>query len=324
MPNNSDFRVIFMGTPEFAVASLKALLDAGMNIVAVVTAPDKPAGRGQKVQETDVKKFAKNLDIPILQPDKLKNTEFLGKLQSLQADLNIVVAFRMLPELVWSMPRLGTINLHASLLPQYRGAAPINWAIMNGESITGVTTFFIEKEIDTGKIIFSEKVEITDNDTAGSLHDKLMNVGANLLVKTAVSIWDNNYNMASQHTEATTTSLKTAPKIFKEDCKIHWNHSLDNIYNFVRGLSPYPAAWTVLSNIENDQKLSVKIFETQKEEINHGLIHGTLISDEKKFVKVAVNGGYLSLKTIQVEGKKRLEIEEFLRGFKNIQSYRVE
>lgn len=313
-----DFRIVFMGTPEFAVASLKAIVDSGFNVVGVVTAPDKPAGRGQKLQESDVKQYAKDLNVPVLQPEKLKDPEFIDQLRGLKADLQVVVAFRMLPEVIWSMPRMGTINLHASLLPQYRGAAPINWAIINGDKKTGVTTFFIEKEIDTGKIIFVEEVEITDTDNAGSLHDKLMMTGAGLLVKTVNAIRDNHYPQVDQ---VAFGLLRTAPKIFKETCKIDWSVDLETAYNFIRGMSPYPAAWTLVQN-PNGETLSVKIFETLKEAANHITQPGTVLSDEKSYVKVAVSGGYLFVKVLQLEGKKRLTIEEFLRGFKNIRSCR--
>jgi len=321
--SSNDFRIVFMGTPEFAVASLKALIDSRFNVVAVVTAPDKPAGRGQKMQEPDVKQFAKNYDIPILQPDKLKDQEFINQLKSYKADLNVIVAFRMLPEVIWSMPRLGTINLHASLLPQYRGAAPINWAIINGDKKTGITTFFIEKEIDTGKIIHSKEVEITENDNAGSLHDKLMVSGADLLVNTVSSIKAGSYPQLDQSTTLPAgTVLLPAPKIFKDTCRINWNDDITKTYNFIRGLSPYPAAWTSFQNLQNGETLSIKIFETKKELTNHKLTSGTIVSDEKTYLKVAVDGGFLEVKNIQLEGKKKLIIEEFLRGFKNISSYR--
>jgi methionyl-tRNA formyltransferase len=316
---SKDFRVIFMGTPEFAVASLKAIVDAGFDVVGVVTAPDKPAGRGQKLQESDVKQFAKHLKIPIFQPEKLKNPEFIEQLKELKADLQVVVAFRMLPDVIWSMPPMGTINLHASLLPQYRGAAPINWAIINGDKKTGVTTFLIEKEIDTGKIIFSEEVEITDHDNAGTLHDKLMQTGADLLVKTIIAIKNNTYPQVDQMLSA---SLRAAPKIFKETCHINWLNDLEKTYNFIRGLSPYPAAWTTIQNILTGETLNVKIFETEKETVSNDAESGNIVSDEKTYLKVTVVGGYLSIKILQLEGKKKLAIEEFLRGFKNIRSYR--
>lgn len=316
-----DFRIVFMGTPEFAVAILKALYEAGVNIAAIVTAPDKPAGRGQKLQESDVKRFAQSISIPVLQPEKLKNPEFIKQLESYQADLFVVVAFRMLPEVVWSMPRHGTINLHASLLPQYRGAAPINWAIINGETKSGVTTFFIEKDIDTGKIIYTDEVDITDNDNAGTLHDKLMMAGTTIIVKTVSGIASGNYPKIDQQSDA--KALKNAPKIFKEDCKINWNQDVATIYNFIRGLSPYPTAWTVFENIQTQETLSAKIFEADKETVDHKLKEGSIITDEKRYLKVAVKEGFLIIKTIQLEGKKRLGIEEFLRGFKDLSSYRL-
>jgi methionyl-tRNA formyltransferase len=321
--SSNDFRIVFMGTPEFAVTSLKALIESGFNVVSVVTAPDKPAGRGQKLQESDVKQFAKNLNIPVLQPEKLKDAEFIDQLRKLQADLQVVVAFRMLPEIIWSMPRLGTINLHASLLPQYRGAAPINWAIINGDKKTGITTFFIEKEIDTGKIIQYQEVEITDNDNAGTLHDKLMLSGAALLSKTVSSIKTGNYPQLDQNSQLPEgTMLHPAPKIFKNTCKINWDNEIDRTYDFIRGLSPYPAAWTIFQNRQNDETLSAKIFETSKILDNHTMPVGTIVSDEKSVLKVAVKGGFLKIMTIQLEGKKKLGIEEFLRGFKNIALYK--
>jgi len=309
-----------MGTPEFAVASLKSLHEEGFNVVAVVTAPDRPAGRGQKLQESDVKRYAKEIQIPVLQPEKLKDPVFIEQLDSLKADLYVVVAFRMLPEIVWSKPPCGTINLHASLLPQYRGAAPINWAIINGENKTGVTTFFIEKEIDTGYIIHKEEIEITEEDNAGTLHDKLMQMGASVLVRTVTAIIAGNYPKISQHSGDV---LKTAPKIFKEHCKINWNNQVATIYNFVRGLSPYPTAWTIFANQQTNETFSAKIFETEKEPATHNLQPGTIVSDEKRWLKVALQDGYLNIKNIQAEGKKRLNIEEFLRGFKDISNYKL-
>ena len=320
-----NFRVIFMGTPEFAVASLKSLLDAGFNVVAAVTSPDKPAGRGQKLQESDVKKFAKPLNIPILQPERLKDPAFISELQSYRADLQVVVAFRMLPEIIWSMPRLGTINLHASLLPQYRGAAPINRAVINGEKTTGVTTFFIEKEIDTGKIIYSEKVSIDDSDDAGTLHDKLMETGAKLLRRTVEGIESGNYPQTDQFSAVQPgTELKTAPKIFKEDCKIDWKAPVTKIHDFIRGLSPYPASWTTLVHTHTNELISLKIFASKPEFCQHSKQTGSISTDEKKFLKIAVQGGYIHLLALQMEGKKRLTVEEFLRGFKNPGDYRLE
>lgn len=322
---SKDFRIIFMGTPEFAVASLKALLEAGFTVVAVVTASDKPAGRGQKLQESDVKIYAKSMGIPVLQPEKLKDPEFISRLQSFHADLQVVVAFRMLPEVVWSMPPKGTINLHASLLPQYRGAAPINWAIINGEKKTGVTTFFLEKEIDTGKIIFREEVEITEKDNAGTLHDKLMETGSRLLVKTVKAIESGDYSETDQTSLIREDAfIFDAPKLFRDTCRINWNNDIDKVYNFIRGLSPYPAAWTVFQNASGSESWSAKIFETEKEIVAHGFEPGMLVTDQKTFLKVTVIDGFLYIKYIQLEGKKKLGIEEFLRGFKGISSYSVE
>ncbi len=299
-----------MGTPAFAVASLDALLDAGADVVAVVTAPDKPAGRGQKLSEPAVKQYAVTKGIPVLQPEKLKNEEFLAQLKSYNADLQVVVAFRMLPEVVWNMPAKGTINLHASLLPQYRGAAPINWAIINGEKESGVTTFFLKQEIDTGDILFIEKVSITDDVTAGEYHDRLMNKGAGLLVKTVKAIESGRYTEQPQEQLSEGMELKHAPKIFKDDCRIDWQQPVDKIYNLIRGLSPYPAAFTELNG-----KI-LKIFHTQKESGAHEVQPGHYITDNKTYLKFACPDGFISLTDVQLEGKKRMGIEEFLRGVK--------
>lgn len=296
-----------MGTPDFAVASLDALLQANFNIVAVVTAPDKPSGRGQKLSESAIKRYAIEHSIPVLQPEKLKNVDFLAELKSYQADLQVVVAFRMLPEVVWNMPPKGTINLHASLLPNYRGAAPINHAIINGETESGVTTFFLTHEIDTGNIIFSDVVAITANETAGELHDKLMNLGANLLVKTVMAIAQNSYTEQAQPQRDT---LKHAPKIFKEDCKLDWNNSVQKIYNQIRGLSPYPTAFTLLNN------KTLKIFNAEIEEAEPGISAGGFLSDGKTYLKFAAKDGFIKLLDIQYEGKKRMLIEDFLRGMR--------
>jgi methionyl-tRNA formyltransferase len=312
-----DFRVVFMGTPEFAVASLKALSEAGVNIVGVVTTPDKPQGRGQVNKESDIKKFARSINIPILEPEKLKNEVFINDLRRLNADLNVVVAFRMLPEVVWSMPSYGTINLHASLLPNYRGAAPINWAIINGETKTGVTTFIIDKEIDTGKILFSEEVDILPEDNAGSLHDKLMIKGSELLVRTVLAIRNHDYKPSDQLINLSDEPLKFAPKIVKETCRIDWDNDINKVHNFIRGLSPYPGAWTFLRKAGCKEQFSIKIYETQKEFVDHDFPFGNIVTDEKKFLKIAVRGGYLHLITVQAEGRKRLHIEDFLRGIKN-------
>ena len=296
-----------MGTPDFAVASLDALVQAKFDVVAVVTAPDKPAGRGQKINESAVKKYAVEKSIPVLQPEKLKNPEFLAALKSYQADLQVVVAFRMLPEVVWNMPPKGTINLHGSLLPQYRGAAPINHAIINGEKESGVTTFFLTHEIDTGDIILSDRTPIGDDETAGELHDKLMVIGANLLVKTVTAISNGDF---TEQPQPQSDELKHAPKIFKEDCKIDWNNSSAMIHNLIRGLSPYPTAFTLL----NDKTL--KIFKAEPEEKEPGIAAGGFLTDGKTYLKFATKDGFIKLLDIQFEGKKRMLIEDFLRGMR--------
>ncbi len=303
-------RIIFMGTPEFAVASLKALIDAGENVVAVVTVPDKPAGRGQKMHESAVKVFAKEHQIPVLQPVKLRDPEFIAALRSYQADLQVVVAFRMLPEMVWDMPKHGTVNVHASLLPNYRGAAPINWAVINGEKKSGVTTFLLQHEIDTGNILFADEVEIADTDDAGILHDKLMEKGAQLIVKTVDAIRNGEINPVPQDDLLAAEDVKHAPKIFKEDGEIDWNKDTVSIYNKIRGLSPYPTAYTKLDN------KGLKIFQTEKEISAHNLIPGTYVTDGKNLLKVATNDGYIHLLSIQIEGKKRMQIADFLRGYR--------
>ena len=300
-------RIIFMGTPDFAVASLAALLKAGKNIVGVITAPDKPAGRGQKLQESAVKRFAVENGLTVLQPEKLKNPEFLEELKALKADLQVVVAFRMLPEVVWNMPSKGTINLHASLLPQYRGAAPINWAILNGERESGVTTFFLKQEIDTGDVLFSQKVEITEDMNAGDLHDALMVIGAQLLSKTVNAIENGDYKEKPQESFET-GELKHAPKIFKGDCKIDWNSDNQEVYNLIRGMSPYPAAFTQFMN------KGLKIYDARKEDTEPGISAGAVLTDGKTYLKFASKNGFISVKEIQQEGKKRMKIDEFLRG----------
>ena len=296
-----------MGTPDFAVASLDALVQANFNVVAVVTAPDKPAGRGQKLNESAVKKYAVEKGIPVLQPEKLKNPDFLTELKSFNADLQIVVAFRMLPEVVWNMPPKGTVNLHGSLLPQYRGAAPINHVIINGERESGVTTFFLKHEIDTGDVIMSDSIAIADDETAGELHDKLMIVGAKLLVKTVKAIEENNF---TEQPQPQSTDLKHAPKIFKDDCKIDWNNNVQSVYNLIRGLSPYPTAFTLL----NDKTL--KIFKAELEDKEPGISAGSFLTDGKTYLKFATKNGFIKLIDIQYEGKKRMLIEDFLRGMR--------
>ncbi len=293
-----------MGTPEFAVQSLKILVEHHFNIVAVVTAPDKPSGRGLQLHPSPVKQFAQENGIPVLQPLKLKSPEFIEELKSYKADLQIVVAFRMLPEIVWDMPRLGTINLHASLLPDYRGAAPINRAIMNGEKETGITTFYLKHEIDTGDMLLQEKIPIAENDTAGSLHDKLMIRGAKLILKTVEMVAEGNYTPVPQ----TTSSNKTAPKIFKENCRINWDQDAETIRNFVRGLSPYPAAYTFLEN-----KL-LKIFDVSVELAQQSINPGTVVTDNKTYLKFAAKNGFVLVHDLQMEGKKRMPVKEFLKG----------
>ncbi|SFD81769.1 methionyl-tRNA formyltransferase [Thermophagus xiamenensis] len=306
-----DLKIVFMGTPNFAVESLKALLEAQMNIVGVITSPDKPAGRGRKLTSSPVKNFATEKGLKILQPTNLKDPRFLEELKDLKADLQVVVAFRMLPEVVWNMPPLGTFNLHASLLPDYRGAAPINWAIINGEEKTGVTTFFLQHEIDTGDILFQEETPILPEDNAGSLHDKLMVQGANMVVKTVKAIANQTITPQPQaHKQG-----KPAPKIFKEDCKIDWYRECDTVHNKIRGLSPYPAAWTELSYPNEERKQSIKIFRTEKSG-SAGLNPGEIYCDQKKIILVGTRNGDLKIKELQMAGKKRMTTEEFLKGNK--------
>ncbi|MBI9067520.1 MAG: methionyl-tRNA formyltransferase [Salinivirgaceae bacterium] len=311
-----------MGTPDFAVESLKALVENDFNIVGVITSPDKPAGRGQKINESAVKKYAKEQNLHILQPTNLKDSSFQEELKALNADLQIIVAFRMLPESVWSMPKLGSINLHGSLLPQYRGAAPINWAVINGEDKTGVTTFFLKHEIDTGDILFKEEIEISNNDTAGTIHDKLMLVGANLLVKTTESIIENNYSETPQHS-LIEKEIKHAPKIFKADCKINWNQNTQSIHNLIRGLSPYPTAWTDIIDTTG-KKTSVKIFYTNSEINSHNYSCGKIIVEGKNSLKIAAKDGFIVVHELQLAGKKRMNTSAFLQGFQNIENYKFE
>ncbi|WP_343558735.1 methionyl-tRNA formyltransferase [Sphingobacterium sp.] len=303
-------RIIFMGTPDFAVASLEALIQSGEQVVAVVTVPDKPAGRGQKIHESAVKIYAGQHHIPVLQPVKLRDEAFLAELKSYQADLQVVVAFRMLPEVVWNMPRYGTINVHASLLPQYRGAAPINHAIMNGEQESGVTTFLLQHEIDTGNILLAEKVAISDTDTAGDLHDNLMHAGAKTLLRTLQELKAGNLQPKSQDDIVANEPLKHAPKIFKEDCKINWDQPTNVVYNFIRGLSPYPTAFTLL----NDKVL--KIYKTEKEQRATDAAPGTIETDQKNYLKFATQDGYISVTELQLEGKKKMNIVDFLKGYR--------
>jgi len=305
-----------MGTPEFAVGSLRKLRNENFNIVGVITSPDKPSGRGRKIKSSPVKQYALQQGLKIFQPEKLKDPGFIHEITSLKPDLQVVVAFRMLPEEVWKLPRFGTINLHASLLPQYRGAAPINWAIINGETETGVTTFFINEKIDTGKIIFQEKVPIQQDETAGELHDKLMQTGANLLVQTVSAIMFDTCSQIDQSTLIENNiPLKPAPKIHSEDCRINWNLGVEDIYNLIRGLSPDPGSWSEL-DINQGETLFLKIYKSDKEMVKPSHPPGTIVSDNKKYVKVAAKDGYIILQNIQQAGKKRMDIEDFLRGIK--------
>ncbi len=311
----SNLRIIYMGTPEFAVPSLDILIKNNYNVVGVITAPDKPAGRGLEMQMSDVKKYALEKGLNILQPEKLKDPTLIEQLKNLNADLQVVVAFRMLPEIVWSMPRLGTFNLHASLLPQYRGAAPINWAVINGEKETGVTTFFLQHEIDTGKIIYQEKISIEENDCVGDVYEKLMSKGSELVLKTVQAIENNSAPQTAQENILKNSSeLKHAPKIFKEDCKIDWTKSAEKIHNLIRGLSPYPAAWTEL--VDNNKNQIVKIYKTEKEIATHQNTIGLIETDNKTYIKVSVKNGSLYIKELQLSGKKKMMVEEFLRGYR--------
>ena len=311
-----ELRIVYMGTPDFAVAPLKALVEGGYNVVAVVTTPDKPSGRGLKVNESAVKRYATEVGLPILQPVKLRDEEFVSAFKALDADLGIVIAFRMLPEIIWAAPRLGTFNLHASLLPQYRGAAPINRAIMNGETETGVTTFLLNPQIDEGAVLGQTKVAIEPSDNVGTLHDKLMNVGVDLVLETVNKIAEGNV-VPIEQTEMCDGELKPAPKIFKEDCHIDFSRSGVEIVNLVRGLSPYPAAWANLS-----EGLSAKIFEVAFEPQSVDVECGTVASDGKKYIRVACADGWIVVKELQLSGKKRMTAEELLRGFRNPTDYR--
>ena len=316
-------RIVFMGTPEFAVASLDILIKNQYTIVGVITAPDKPAGRGQQIQQSAVKQYALKHNLPVLQPEKLKDEHFLNELAALKADLQIVVAFRMLPEVVWNMPPFGTFNLHASLLPQYRGAAPINRAVMNGEKETGVSTFFLQQEIDTGKVIFQEKTSIAENETAGMLHDKLMKIGAELVLKTVKAIEKNHFPKVDQAELAPDKDLKSAPKIFKEDCKVDWTLPLQQIHDHIRGLSPYPTAFTNL--IGPDKQLyPLKLFICKKESTSPAFPLKSVVTDSKTFLKIAVVDGYIVIEELQLAGKKKMSIQEFLRGFQITNEWRVE
>jgi len=314
-----DLRIVFMGTPEFAVASLKALVENNYNIVGVVTAPDRPSGRGQKMRQSDVKQYAIGSGIPVLQPEKLKDENFLEALKSLNHDIQIIVAFRMLPEVVWKMPPMGTFNLHGSLLPHYRGAAPLNWAIINGDKETGVTTFLLKQEIDTGNILFQEKIQIGPEETIGELHDALMEIGANLVLKTVDALAEGNVSPLSQDILVIDPERLHAPKIFKENCLIDWGKPGIVINNLIRGLSPYPAAWTNFQR--SGSETGVKIFKASFEQAGHECKPGEIQSDNKKYLKVACLDGFLYILDLQLAGKKRMGVDEFLRGFPNANNY---
>lgn len=305
-----DLRIIFMGTPDFAVATLEKLLEQGHTVVGVITAPDRPAGRGRKLQQSAVKRYALQKGLPVLQPTNLKNRDFLSELAELRANLQIVVAFRMLPKVVWTMPEYGTFNLHASLLPNYRGAAPINWVLINGETETGVTTFFIDDNIDTGEIILQERTPIDEHETAGSLHDRLMVMGANLVEKTVRQIANGSVTTTVQ---PTVKGLKTAYKIHRETCKIDWSLSLEAIYDHIRGLSPYPTAWSTL--VSGDTQLTVKLYLVAKERAMHQYQAGHLVWGKNE-LKVAVSDGFLKILEMQLPGKRRMKTGDILNGLK--------
>lgn len=315
--DKKGLRIVYMGTPEFAVESLKRLVEGGYNIVGVITMPDKPMGRhGSVLQPSPVKQYAVSQGLKVLQPEKLKNEEFVAELRSLNADLQIVVAFRMLPEVVWNMPRLGTFNLHASLLPQYRGAAPINWAVINGDTETGITTFFLKHEIDTGEVIDQVRVPIADTDNVEVVYERLMRLGGDLVLKTVDAILEGSVKTIPQEELAQVGELRPAPKIFKETCRIDWTIGVKRIYDFVRGLSPYPAAWTELYQ-EGTDPVMLKIFETEKLFCEHSLAPGTIVTDCKTYFKIASSDGYVNVLSLQLAGKKRMEINDFLRGYRH-------
>ncbi len=309
----SELKIVFFGTPEFAVESLRQLVEGGYNVTAVVTMPDKQAGRGQHIIQSDVKKYALEKGLPVLQPEKLKSPDFVERLQAIDADLFIVIAFRMLPEVVWTMPRLGTFNLHASLLPKYRGAAPINWAVINGETETGVTTFFLKHEIDTGDIIQQKKIDILPSDSVGDVYDKLMLLGGKMVLETVDSIIDGSFHTTPQDSIAKGVTPSPAPKIFKETCHIDWNKDTVAIHNLIRGLSPYPAAWTAFE--KDGKEYQLKIYESR---IVQSPVSATIVgtvATTKKEIFVKCSDGCLEILSLQLSGKKRMTANEFLRGF---------
>ncbi|MDL2222002.1 methionyl-tRNA formyltransferase [Parabacteroides sp. OttesenSCG-928-N08] len=322
--DNKEIRIVYMGTPDFAVAPLQALVEGGYRVVGVITMPDKPMGRsGNTLQSSPVKKYAESVGLPLLQPEKLKDPIFLEALKAWEADLQVVVAFRMLPEVVWDMPPLGTFNLHASLLPQYRGAAPINWAVINGEKESGVTTFFLTHGMDMGKIILQRSCPIAESDDAGVLHDALMSLGASLVTETVDRIADQSIAPVAQSEMVTdTVALRPAPKIFNDTCQIDWSRPVDEIYNHIRGLAPYPAAWSHLEGKDGKQQV-MKIYLTERHYETHDLPIGTLRLPRKNCLEVAVNGGFLRILSMQLAGKKRMDAAAFLNGFKEITEYRL-
>lgn len=323
MIDKQSLRIVYMGTPDFAVEPLRKLVEGGYNVVGVVTMPDKPVGRHQnELSSSPVKRYAVAHGLKVLQPEKLKDATFLEVLRELRADVQVVVAFRMLPEVVWSMPPLGTFNLHAALLPQYRGAAPINWAIINGDTETGITTFFLDSKIDTGSIIQRVSVPILDTDNAGDVHDKLMHLGSDLVLETIDNLLADNVHPVPQSEFSSEEPLRPAPKIFKETCRIDWSGGVKRVYDFVRGLSPYPAAWTEL--IADGKKSVLKIYAASKEFCAPAEHPGTVVTDGKNYLKVVLADGYLKLEQVQIAGKKRMEVTDFLRGFRVADDLRVE
>ncbi len=319
-----ELRIVYMGTPDFAVESLRALVEGGYNVVGVITMPDKPIGRhGSVLQASPVKKYALSQNLPVLQPEKLKDETFLDELRALKADLQIVVAFRMLPEVVWDMPRFGTFNLHASLLPQYRGAAPINWAVINGDTETGVTTFFLTHEIDTGKIIRQKHLPIADTDNVGTVHDALMAIGAGLVTETVDLLLAGKVDAIPQEEFIKdVTELRPAPKIFKDTCRIDWNQPSKRIYDFIRGLSPYPAAWTELVASDGSRQ-ALKVYQAEKRPASHNQAIGVILTDTKSYIDIAVEDGYIRLLDLQLAGKKRMGVKDFLNGNRQIGNYTI-
>ncbi len=310
----NDLRIVYMGTPDFAVEPLRCLVEGGYRVVGVITMPDKPAGRGHKLQSSPVKQYALEHNLPLLQPERLKDETFLEALRAWQADLQIVVAFRMLPQVVWEMPPLGTFNLHASLLPQYRGAAPINWAVINGDHETGVTTFFLRHEIDTGAVIRQERVPIAETDCVGDVHDRLMLLGGRVVTETVDDILAGRANPIPQEEMSVEGELRPAPKIFKETCRINWAQPAQRIYDFIRGLSPYPAAWTEFHRPDGDP-IVVKIYESRYRQQPLEARPGTLRTDGRSYLRIAATDGWVELRSLQLPGKKRLVVDDLLRGF---------